>query len=302
MTTWRSLGPVPRFRFVPFALVAVAAAACGGGHPAPGGRGAALPAAATTYPPAAATTATTGAVPGASLVPAPGGGSGAAPGSVTTLPHEAAPTVAPAVSPAGTPVGAAVPKPAAAGTYQERQSGSFTVAGSTRPVSGQGTLVVQAATPDGTQLWQRYVQQGQPPNDTTMRFGSNGPVLVSSTEPSPQGEITCTFDPSIPAPAWPPAVGDSFSSTGNCGRFTISVSGSITGQRQASVGGTSYSVWVIDSNLVLHGQVSGTGSQEDWYSPVLRLPVHEHDQLNGNYGPFTFSSSLTSDLVSGKPA
>ncbi|HLI55187.1 MAG TPA: hypothetical protein VKU88_12735 [Acidimicrobiales bacterium] len=166
----------------------------------------------------------------------------------------------------------------------------------------QGTLVVGAAQADGTQLWQRYVAQGQQPSDTTVRFTPQGPFLLSTTEASPQGNITCTFDPPIPAPAWPAAVGDKFSSTGDCGKFTISVSGAITGQKQVTVGGVAYQVWVIDSTLSLHGEVSGSGSEEDWYSPALRLPVHEYDQLKGTYGAFTFSSTLTSDLVSGTPS
>jgi hypothetical protein len=299
-------------RFVPLALLLAVAAGCGssgGAHRSSAG------AATTTSTSAPTPTSSANAGAGASTTStststAAGTGAAGTPGSVGAAGATGAAAAGSGAqsgsggsgqSATGTASSGSGLPPAAPGTYQERQSGSFTVEGSSRPVPAQGTLVVGAAQADGTQLWQRYVAQGQQPSDTTIRFTAQGPFLLSTTESSPQGNITCTFDPAIPAPAWPAAVGDKFSSTGDCGKFTISVSGAITGQKQVTVGGVAYQVWVIDSTLSLHGEVTGSGSQEDWYSPALRLPVHEYDQLKGSYGAFTFSSTLTSDLVSGTP-
>lgn len=282
-------------------MTALSAVACSNGHISAAHSAPAAPASTSDRAAAAVTTTTrAGSAAAASKSPATTAGSTGvtAPGANSPAPAGGAATPSSPQSSGSQADGSQAPKPAAAGTYQERQSGSFTALGKTTEVPPQGTLVVAAAQADGTQVWHRYVQQGQSPNDTTLQFDAKGIFLLSTTEQSPQGNVACNFDPAVPAPPWPAAVGASFSSTGNCGKFTVSVSGRITGQQSVVVGGTSYDTWVVETSLKFQGEVTGTGTQEDWYSPTLRIPLEEKSQIHGSYGPVSFASQLSSEVTS----
>lgn len=204
--------------------------------------------------------------------------------------------------------GSGAPQPAAPGTYTVDQSGGVTtnpsVFSATEPP--QGTLVVDPAQSDGEQVWHRYVDSKNPPADTTTQYRSNGPFILSATEAGPQGNTSCTFDPPIAAPPWPPAAGDTFSSVGNCGSFTVSVRGRIAGTQTVTLkDGETFTAWVIDSTLNIDSSnqsFSGSGTQVDWYSPAVRLPLHEQVDVSGKYNGVSFQLHSVSDLVSSHPS
>ena len=197
------------------------------------------------------------------------------------------------------------PQPATPGTYTFDQSGGVTT---TPPVFSsseppQGTLVVDPVQSGGVQAWHRHVDPNNPPADTNTQFRSNGPFILSATEAGPQGNTSCTFNPPLAAPPWPPVTGATFSSVGNCGSFTVSVQERISGAQTATLkDGETLTVWVIDSTLNISGQVTGSGTQVDWYSPAIRLPVHEQVDMNGTYQGVNFKLHSVSDLVSSHPS
>ena len=278
-----------RARAIPVGLL-VLAAACGG----------------TSHPRATSTTSTTAALAGTTTTTAAAGaGATTAPAraSGTTTGAGAAATTTTA-SPTGQPQ-AAAPAPVPAGTYRYRQSGSATVGTSTQPAPAEGTLVADAAKSDGTQVFHRATDPSKPPSDATFVFRSDGMFIKSTVTRATAGtqtvSFTCTFDPPVPAPPWPPAVGKSFSADGNCGSFTAHVDGHITGQRQATVDGAPRTVYVVSTTIVTHGQVESTINQTDWFAPSLRLSLHVESHTKGTYGPVAFSGDLTSDLESAKP-
>ena len=200
------------------------------------------------------------------------------------------------------------PQPATPGTYTFDQSGGVTATGgflSKEPP--QGTLVVDPAQSNGIQMWHRHVDPNNPPADTETQFRPNGPFILSATEAGPQGNTSCTFSPALAAPPWPPVTGATFSSVGNCGSFTVSVQERISGTQTATLkDGETFTIWVIDSTLNVSstspGGVSGSGTQVDWYSPTLRLPVHEQVDMNGTYNGISFQLHSVSDLVSSHPS
>jgi hypothetical protein len=187
-----------------------------------------------------------------------------------------------------------------------RQSGTFTLGTSTTPVPPEGSLVVDAASANGSQVWHRSVDRSKPPSDTTFTFGPTGMFIVSTVQRTTVGAqtvtFTCTFNPGIPAPPWPPKVGTSFSGHGSCGSFTADVTGKITGTHTVVLDGAQVPTYVVASTIVTHGQVESTITQTDWFAPSLRLSVHNQSQSKGTYGVFSFSSNTTSDLVSGRPS
>jgi hypothetical protein len=198
------------------------------------------------------------------------------------------------------------PAPTAAGLYRFRQTGSSTTGATTEPAPAEGTLRVDPAAVDGTQVSHRAVHPDQPPSDTTIAFRPSGmfitTVVTRTTLGTQTVAFTCTFNPGVPAPPWPPAVGKAFSASGSCGSFTAQVTGRIDGTRTVALDGRSLTAYVVDSTIVTHGQVESTQTETDWFSPVLRLSVHSETHSKGTFGAFRFSSDLTSDLESGRPA
>lgn len=192
--------------------------------------------------------------------------------------------------------------PATPGTYTMDQSGGVT-GFYTEPA--QGTLVVDPAQSNGVQVEHRHVDQTNPPADTSTQYLSTGPVILSTTEGAGSNQVSCTFNPPIEAPPWPPAVGKTFSSQGTCGSGnTVTVQGKITGSQTATLkDGETFTVWVIDSTINMTGQIQASGTQLDWYAPALRLPVHEQTDIQGKYqGTFPFTLHSVSDLVSSHPS
>lgn len=233
------------------------------------------------------------------------GSKGGAGATTTTAAPKAGGGTASGASGAGgsTKTGGGAPQPAAPGTYTVNQSGGVTAGLYSSSEPAQGTLVVDPAQPDGTQMWHRYVDSKNPPATTDMQFRSNGPFILSATEASPQGNTTCTFNPPIAAPPWPPAAGDTFGSVGNCGSFTVTVHGKIAGTQSVTLAdGETFTVWVIDSTLDISGQVTGSGTQVDWYSPAVRLPLHEQVDISGTYQGINFKLHSVSDLTSSHPS
>jgi hypothetical protein len=215
-------------------------------------------------------------------------------------------------NPTNSPTGAAGspstkgPAPVLAGTYRFRQSGSSTVGSTTTAAPADGTMTVDPASSDGTQVFHRFVRAGQPPSDTTFSFQTSGmfitTVVTRMTVGTQTVAFTCTFNPPVPAPPWPPSVGATISGSGSCGSFTAQVTGRIDGTKTVTLDGAPVMVYVVDTTIVTHGQVESTQTQTDWFAPSLRLSVHNESRAKGTYGPFSFSSTLISDLESGRPS
>jgi hypothetical protein len=268
-------------------------AACGSpAHRAPAAKGTAAVDTTSSFPSTTAALGITGASPPSSK---PAAGPGPARGASTTTTRSGS-----------GPAAALAPQPAAAGTYRYRQQGRSTAGGATTTTPPYGTLVVDRPGGDGTQLWHRASDPSAPPNDSTFRFATDGVALIRQviriTNAGTTTTFTCTFDPGVPAPPWPPTVGAVFTGHGECGSFTADVSGRIDDRKQVTLDGAPVDVFVISSKLVTHGQVESTATQVDWYAPSLRLPVHSESSASGTYGFVSFQSTGTSDLESGHPS
>jgi hypothetical protein len=207
---------------------------------------------------------------------------------------------------APTPAGKAGPAPAAPGKYRYKQTGKATIGNNTSNVPAEGTLLVDPAKPDGSQVFHRVVDRDRSSTDTTFLFKPDGIFLKATSTQSGSGfqsvSFTCTFNPPVPAPPWPPTVGATFAGKADCGGFTTELKGKVDGARQATVDGAPVDVFVITVAIVTHGQLESSGTEVQWFAPSTRLTVHSETHQKGSYGPFGFSSDVTNDLVSAKPA
>ena len=202
----------------------------------------------------------------------------------------------------GAPAAAGAPQPLPPGTYRYKQSGSASGGGQTFQSPPEGTAVVDAPTGDGRQTVHRYVDPEGEASDTTFQFGADGMFIVETVLRQGGTEIRCTFEPPLAAPPWPPAVGATFSGTGECGAFTAKVDGSITGTRDVELDGKQYEAFVIESDISTTGQFESKGTQVDWFVPELRVSAHQETNTTGKFGQISFTSNQVSDLISAIPS
>jgi hypothetical protein len=243
---------------------------------------------------------TTTAQPAATTTTTAAGTAGGSRGATTTTAHGGSTGASPA------PAGKTGPAPATPGKYRYKQTGKATIGNGSSNVPSEGTLTVDPAKADGSQVFHRVVDPNGSSTDTTFQFKPDGIFLKATSTQSGSGfqsvSFTCTFNPPVPAPPWPPTVGATFAGKANCGDFTTEVKGKVDGTRQATVDGAPVDVFVISVAVVTHGQLESSGTDVQWFAPSTRLVVHDESHQKGSYGPFGFSSDVTSDLVSAKPA
>ena len=171
--------------------------------------------------------------------------------------------------------------------------------------------MVDPVSPDGRQVFHRFVDP-RGSMDTTFAFRPDGIFLVSTVigagagggaaGAGAPGGVTCTFDPPVPTPPWPPSVGARFSGHGECGLFAADLDGTVDATRRASLDGAALEVFVVTTRLTTHGGVESTATQVDWFAPSERLITHTESHASGTAGPFAFGSELSADLVSARPA
>lgn len=218
-------------------------------------------------------------------------------GGATTTPTASAGASNDAAAPEATPT------PLAPGTYRFRQEGSGSGGGQSFDFPDEGKVVVDAANADGTQMTHRYVDPNGEPSDSLLRFGADGMFLLRTTQRQGQNEISCTFDPPLPMPSWPPTVGGTHEGKAACdGGITVEVTGSITGTREIEIDGARHEAFVADSTITTKGPFTSTTHQVDWFVPELRLSVHTESDTTGKFGEITFEASSVTDLLSAKPS
>lgn len=295
-----AMGSLVRFRRAAAGAAALGlsctlAAACGAAHKHAAGltQGASPAVNSGSSPTAEASTTSVPGSPGSSVAAA----------TTTTVAKKSGTAGAPQTGGAGSGSGSGAPGPAAPGKYIVDQSGGVTAGVYQSSNPPQGTLVIDPVQPNGVQMSHRYISSNSQPSDTATQYSANGPYILSTSEQGPQGNTTCTFNPPIPAPPWPTSAGQTFNSQGSCGSFSVSVQGRVAGtQTDTLKDGETFTVWVINSTLTISGSITGSGTQVDWYSPALRLPLHEQVDMNGTYSGVSFKLHNVSDLESSHPS
>jgi len=242
---------------------------------------------------------TTSTAPQATTTSAASGGGGG--GATTTAARAGTPGASTTVA-SGAKGG---PAPVAPGKYRYKQTGKATIGNNSSTVPPEGTLVVDPATPDGSQVFHRVVDPDKGSSDLTLVFNAQGVFLKSTTMRQGSGfqsvTFTCTFNPPMPVPPWPPTVGATFSGKADCGSFTTELNGKVDGKRQVTLDGAPVDVFVLSISTATHGQLESSGTEVRWFAPASRMVVHDESHQKGSYGPFSFASDGTSDLISAKP-
>jgi hypothetical protein len=192
--------------------------------------------------------------------------------------------------------------PARPGTYTYRQQGYASVGGVETPAPPTGTLVVDPATPQGTQVWRRFILDDDPGSDVLQRWTADGVYLVSGTQrQSLFGnvlEIACRFTPPVLVVPWAIEKGWTTRGSCDCGTFTPTVELTVGETRTVQVVGRSVEVHQVTSTLRSEGTVRGVAQQEDWVSWELgTIYTHQHVHLEMEVGGVTIVDELTSELA-----
>jgi hypothetical protein len=247
-------------------------------------------------------TASTTAASAATRAPAVSASPSARASATTAAPRTVTPAGATS-SPATTraTAAAAALQGTAPGTYTSDTSGSVTIGASKQDAAGTQTLTISALR-GGTQHSTVHGDQGDTAQDLVVR--PTGTYLASLTLTSPA--FTKQFRPSpaallVPDPAKPGAAW-SWSATSTDGRTTAEATNRITGTQAVTVGGRPVATAVVQTHLVLSGDLTYTADLTTYWSPQYRLPVKDRTVGKGTYSGIPFATDITSLLRSVTPS
>jgi hypothetical protein len=253
----------------------------------------------TTSTPAA--TATSG--PGTSATAAV-----TAPTRQATKPAAASAAPDPLGSRATTPLSTTAPgKPAArkataSGHYSYTSSGKVTVGATPQSASGTQTLTISPLKGDVQHSTLHSDDSGDTEEDLVVRdtgtYGASltltSPAFTKEFRPSPA--VLLVPDPAAIGQAW------SWSATSTDGATHLSASNKVLRDETLTIGGTKVATVVLQTHLVLSGDVSYDAQLTVWWAPSYRLPVKTHTVGKGSYSGIPFSTDITAVLTSVKPS
>lgn len=225
-------------------------------------------------------------------------------GTATSRPAASATTSqAPGAQPLATkaPGSPAASEATPAGTYTYDVSGTVAYGTTRRDASGSAVLTITAVK-DGVQTSRLEADGGD--TDQTVLVRDAGSYLASLHL------TTSAFDKEFrPSPAAlllpdPAKVGTrwSWSATSTDGASTVRTSHEVIRTETITVGGKAVQTVVVQSRVVISGDVSYTSDVTTWVVPSLRLPVKDHTVGKGTFGGLQVTSDTTSLMRSTSPA
>lgn len=284
----------PLALIVPLALVA--ACSSGGGGDREALQTTPTPTQAVT---SAAPATSTSAAPSSATTKAPVTG-GTATGAATTGTTTSTAPVAPLSTKAP---GKEVPSKASpAGTYTLTSSGKVTFGTTPQNASGTQTLTISPLRNGIQHSTLHSDDTGDTEQDIVVR--DTGDYLASLKLTSPA--FTKEFRPNppvllVPDPA---AVGKtwSWSGTSTDGATHVSASNKLVRKETLTIGGKKVPTVVLQTHLVLSGDVTYDAQLTTWWAPDYRLPVKTHTVGKGSYSGIPFTTDITAVMSSVTPA
>jgi hypothetical protein len=206
------------------------------------------------------------------------------------------------------PPGAAAPgKPAARkatapGHYSYTSSGKVTFGATPQSASGTQALTISPLKGEVQHSTLHSDDSGDTEEDLVVRDAGTYGASLKLTSPA----FTKEFRPSpavllVPDPA---AIGHSWSwsATSTDGATHLSATNQLLRDETLTVGGTRVATVVLQTHLVLSGDLSYDAQLTVWWAPSYRLPVKTHTVGKGSYSGIPFSTDLTAVMTSVKPS
>lgn len=197
----------------------------------------------------------------------------------------------------------AASKATAAGVYTYDSTGTVTLGepGTPQDASGTATLTVSSVK-DGRQHLTLHNERSDTEQDLLVRDTGTYGASLKLTSPA----FTKEFRPSpavLIAPD-PAAVGTSWSWSGRStdGKTTVTAGNKVVRTETLTIGGVRVACVVLQTHLVLTGDLDYTADITTWWAPSYRLAVKDRTVGKGSYNDFPFSTDITGVLRSVTPS
>ena len=242
----------------------------------------------------------TSAAPAATTAPSTGASGAATPAARSSSSPTSGPSSAPRATTA--PGHAAPSKATAPGTYTYDASGSQRTGAYSSRVSGSATLAVSRLA-NGHQTSTLHNTQGDTRQDVLVRdAGSYLVDLQVHAQGLPDKEFA--FSPAVLLLPDPARVGSAWSwhGTSTDGKTTVSTTNKVVRTETLTIGGRRVATVVLQTHLVLSGDIDYTADVTTWVAPSLRLPVKDHTVGKGTAIGVPYSFDVTDVMRSTTPA
>ncbi|MCU1602271.1 MAG: hypothetical protein JWO22_2980 [Frankiales bacterium] len=281
----------PLALIVPLALVAACSSGSGGNR-----QSLEATSAPTTSASSAAPAPTSSDVPNTATTKAPAAAATTARTSGTT-------TSTAAVAPLSTkaPGTTAPSKATAAGDYTYTSSGTVTIGTSPQDAKGSQTLTISPLKNGIQHSTIHSDSTGDTEEDIVVRDTGSYAASLKLTSPA----FTKEFRPATPVLLMPDpaAVGKSWSwaVTSTDGATHATGTNKLIRKETLTIGGKKIPTVVLQTHLVLTGDVSYDAQLTTWWAPDYRLPVKTHTVGKGMYSGIPFKTDITAVMTSVKP-
>ena len=198
----------------------------------------------------------------------------------------------------------AATKATPAGTYTLDAKGTVTLGnpGTPQDVNSQSTLTVDPIK-DGVQHSTLHSEEsGDTDEEVVVRdTGSYAASLKLSSQAftkefRPDPPVLLMPDPAVVGKAW------TWSATSTDGKTKADATNKLVRTETLNIGGAKVATVVLQTHLVLSGDVDFTADITLWWAPDHRLPVKERTVGKGSYNGFTFTTDITATMRSVTPA
>jgi hypothetical protein len=219
------------------------------------------------------------------------GGAATTTGAATTAPLSTQAPGKPAAS-----------KATAAGDYTYTSSGKVTAGTTPQDASGSQTLTISPLRGGIQHSRMHSDSTGDTEQDVVVR--DTGSYLASlklsspafSKEFRPAPAVLLMPDPATVGRSW------SWSGTSTDGKTHVTTTNKLMRQEDVTIGGSKVATVVLQTHLVLSGDVNYDAQVTTWWAPAYRLPVKTHTVGKGSFGAIPFSTDVTAVLHSVKPS
>lgn len=199
-----------------------------------------------------------------------------------------------------TPASPSAPASTAPGQYTYTAKGTVTV-GAPQPVDGTATLTVDPVA-GGQQHSVLDGDQGRSEQDVVLR--ADGRFLASLDLTNPAFSKQFRPDPPVLLLPDPATVGRSWQwrATSTDGKTTAEASNRAVRRETVTVGSEQVACTVVETTLVLSGDITYRGTTTTWVSDRYRLPVKDRTRGGGTVNGVGFRSDISTALQSTRPA
>jgi len=270
-------------------LVCLLVAGCSSSDKGGEANPAAQASAGTSASAAASASTAASAQPSSSAVPGRSGGAASSAPSAGASASSAASTAAGSVR--GT----------APGDYTYDASGTYSLGGAPQKADGTSTLTVSPLKGNRQTSTLSAERGGDTVQEVVLE--SSGVHVARLVIGTPVDKEFRMSPPALLFPT-PATIGRKWSwqATSTDGKTTVKTTNQVLRRETLTIGGEKVATVVLQSRLVITGEVSYTADVTTWVATAYQLPVKDHTKGSGKWGTIAFSTDVTSTMRSVQPA